>query len=167
MAISREKKTKILAKLEERLAAAETVVFVNFHGLAVNSVNELRRALEAMKVGYVVAKKTLIRRALETQSRFKGEIPTLDGEVAIATGADPILPAKGVYEFKQKVKEGIKILGGVFGGEYVSAEKMEQIAAIPAREVLYGQLVNLINYPIAGLVIALSEIAKQREVTSN
>ena len=136
--LTKEKKKEIVKDLGKTITNAKSVVFVNFHGLAVNSVNELRRALEAMKVGYVVAKKTLIRRALETQSRFKGEKPTLDGEVAIATGADPILPAKGVYEFKQKVKEGIKILGGFFGGEYVSAEKMEQIAAIPAREVLYG-----------------------------
>ncbi len=167
MAISKQKKVVILEKVNERLAAAETVVFVNFHGLSVNAVNELRRSLEAMKVGYLVAKKTLIRRALGgLSSKLKGEIPSLDGEVALATGADLIAPAKGVHEFQKKVKEGIKILGGIFQGEYVNAEKIAQIAAVPPREVLYGQFVNLINSPIAGLAVALSEIAKKREVTN-
>ncbi len=164
MAISREKKESTIAKLGERLAAAETVVFVNFHGLAVNATNELRRTLRGAEVGYMVAKKTLIRRALEVLgSKVGGEMPDLPGEVAVVTGQDQIAPARGIHDFAQKLKEGLKILGGIFEGQYVSAEKMEQIAAIPSREVMYGQFVNIINSPIAKLVICLNQINQTKK----
>ncbi len=165
MPISKQKKVEIVKDLSQKVKGSETVVFVNFHGLSVANTTQLRRQLKAEGVGYTVAKKTLIRKAFETSGRaIAGDWPTLDGEVALAyltvKDGDPISPAKGIHEFQKKVKEGIKILGGVFQGAFTDATMMMGIAAIPPRATLYAQLANLFNSPIQRLVIGLDQISK-------
>lgn len=162
MAINKAKKVAILDKLKDIVEKGKSVVFVNFHGLTVAGVNELRKNLRSKNVGYYVAKKTLIKKAF-AGSKFEGEMPELPGEIAVAYGEDLLLPVKEVYEFQKKNAEVMKIAGGVFEGKFVDAGYMVQIAKIPGRETLYGQFVNVINSPIQGLVMALSEIAKQKE----
>ncbi len=167
MPISKQKKAEIIEELEQKVKSSETVVFVNFHGLSVANTTELRRQLKAEGVGYRVAKKTLIRKAFESSGRaISGDWPILDGEVALAylnlKDGDPISPAKGIHEFQKKVKEGIKILGGVFQGAFTDAAAMMSIAAIPPRETLYAQLANLFNSPIQRLVVALDQISKTK-----
>lgn len=160
MAINKEKKLAIVDKLNKITQAQETVVFVNFHGLPVALNTELRDNLRSQSAGYFVAKKTLIKRALA--DKFVGQMPELEGEIALAYSSDPLASAKGVYEFQKKNADKVKIAGGIFEGRYLSAEAMTQIASIPGREILYGKFVNLINSPIQGLVIALSAVADKK-----
>lgn len=162
MALTRTQKEDIVAKLKVIVEKAETVVFVNFHGLGVADTNDMRSHLREQGVGYLVAKKSLIRNALG-DSKIKGELPALDGEVAIAYGElDPVVPANGVAVFAKKHKESLSILGGIFEGRFVDKAEMEQIAAIPPLPVLHGMFVNVIHSPIQGLAVALSEIAKTK-----
>lgn len=159
---NKENKKDVVKNLTEIFKGAKSLVFVNFHGLKVSQSSELRRNLRKEGLNYLVAKKTLIRKALEGVP-FQGELPPLGGEVALAYGDDLISPSREVYEFQKKNKENISILGGIFDGEYKNQEGMISIASIPTTQVLYGQFVNLINSPIQGFVMALSEIAKQKE----
>ncbi len=163
MAISKEKKASIIAGLKEVLAKAKSVVFVNFRGLKVSDANSLRRQLREKEVGYTVAKKTLIRRALEGTG-WAGQAPELEGEIALAYGSDSLAPAKGVYRFSQQVKDNLKIVGGVFEGKYMEAEMMLELARIPDRQELYGKLVFILNSPIQKIVMALDQIAKKQAV---
>ena len=169
MAINKEKKSEIIDKVKEIVTKGKSIVFVNFHGLTVAGVNELRRNLRAKGIGYYVAKKTLIKRAF-AGSPITGDLPELDGEVAVAylpndsqVGSDELSTVKEIYDFHKKNTEVIKIIGGVFEGAYAGAEQMLALAKIPGREVLLGQFVNVINSPIQGLVIALSAMAKKKE----
>jgi large subunit ribosomal protein L10 len=82
MAITRQKKEEIVAKVSDSLKKAKTLVFANFKGLTVAEQNEMRKALRAQNVGYTVAKKTLIKRALDTAS-YAGTLPELEGEIAL------------------------------------------------------------------------------------
>ena len=161
MAITKEKKVEIVKKLAE-IVKSPALVFVNFHGLTVAMVTELRRVLGTKEVGYLVAKKTLLSRVL-VDTKIAGPVPELAGEVAVIYGVDPLAGAKSVYEFEKKTGGQVKIVGGVYDGSYVDAGLMISLAQIPAREVLYAQFVNLINSPIQGLVAALSEIANKKE----
>jgi large subunit ribosomal protein L10 len=144
------------------MGKADTVVFVSFHGLTVGNATELRRGLRSQNVGLTVAKKTLIRRLLDTRS-FEGTMPELPGEIAVAYGADAIAPARGVYEFEKKNKDAVKIVGGIFEGKYADAAFMMTLATIPGREVLLGKFVNLINSPLQRLVMALDQISKTKQ----
>lgn len=161
MAITQQKKETIVGSLKDGLKDAQSAVFVGFRGLSVADTTELRRALRAEGVKYTVAKKTLMRRALE-ETAPKGELPELPGEVAIAYGTDLLTPAREVYAFEKRFKEKVKILGGIFDGTYKNQVDMLSIAAIPSPEVLRGMFVNVINSPIQGLVIALDQIAQKK-----
>ncbi len=162
MALTKQKKTQIVDDLDVALKGAPSVVFVNFHGLLVADANGLRRALDKASVGYKVAKKTLLKRALASKN-IEGEMPELSGEIAVAYGDDALAPAREVYNFA-KGKDTIKIVGGIFEGAYIGQEKMLSIATIPSREVLLGQLAYLLKSPIQRFAIALSEVAKQKTV---
>ncbi|MAF59596.1 MAG: 50S ribosomal protein L10 [Candidatus Pacebacteria bacterium] len=164
MAKTKEQKVAILEKLQNAFKDASSVVFVNFHGLSVSDTSEMRQNLKEKGVGYFVAKKTLIGRALK-DAKFEGDVPALDGEVAVSftdSKEDSIAPARAIYDFSKKHKENISILGGVFENRFQSKEEMESIATIPPLEVLYGQFVNVINSPIAGLAVAINAIAEKK-----
>ncbi len=162
MAIKREKKEQIIDGLKNSLKSAQSIVFVNFHGLNVGNTTSLRRKLREEGVDYTVAKKTLIKRVLDDIAP-SGEQPSLDGELAICYGEDLLAPAREVYEFQKTHKNNIAILGGIFEGAYKSKEEMIEIALIPAPQVLRAQFVNLINSPLQGFVMALNAIAEKKE----
>jgi large subunit ribosomal protein L10 len=161
MALSKNKKKEVIEKLEGAIKDAKSVVFVNFHGLKVGDTTQFRRKLRANGVGFYVSKKTLAKRALDTK-KYEGTMPELLGEVGIAYSADLIAPAREVYEFQKKFKDNLSILGGVFESKYMNKEEMLAIALIPSQGTLRGMFVNVINSPIQGFVMALSEIAKKK-----
>lgn len=160
MALTKEKKSEILAKLDTVKQNADSIVFVNFSGLPVADSTTMRTKLRAEGVSYFVAKKTLIKRAFE--GAFEGEMPELDGEIALAYSTDAIAPAQNVKEFTATFKENIAIAGGVFQGVYKSKEEMTEIASIPSLLVLRGMFANVINSPIQGLVLGLNAIAEKK-----
>ncbi len=163
MALSKNKKKDILESLKKIVKDSKSLVFVNFHGLGSNDTNIVRKGLNEKKVGYVVAKKTLVKLALKDAS-YAGEIPTFLGELGVAYGTDLLDPAREVYNFQKKFDKKISILGGVFEGAFKDQAGMMTIAQIPSQLTLQAQFVNLINSPIQGFVMALSEIAKKKTV---
>lgn len=160
MAITKDKKRDILAKIETALKDAKSLAFVGFNKLTVADASALRKELRASGVGYYVAKKTLLKRALTNQG-YQGEMPELPGEVALAwTSEDVTAPARGVHAFGKKLKGALVLLGGVFEGSFADQAKMIQIATIPSMDVLRGMFANVINSPRQRFAIALSEVAK-------
>lgn len=162
MAINKKQKSDILEKIKDLADKSQSVIFANFHGLRVSNETEMRNSLREQGVKYMVAKKTLIKKAFG-ESKVTGEMPELLGEVAIAGSSDEIASARAVYEFQKKNPDNLKILGGIFEGEYRNGDFMLEIASIPSKEILYGKFVNVINSPIQGLVVAIDAIAKKRE----
>ncbi len=162
MAITREKKEEILASLGSVIKNSSTVVFASFKRLPVNEQNDMRRALRAEGVGYMVAKKTLIRRAF-TAAGFTGEAPELEGEMAIAYSADELAPAREVAVFIKKYPEQLAFAGGVFGGTYVNMSEIKAIAAIPGLQTLRAQFVQLINSPRQRFAVVLNAKADKGE----
>jgi large subunit ribosomal protein L10 len=161
MALKKAKKGEILTKVTDIANSAKSAVFVNFHGLTVGEVTELRSTLRKAGVKYTVAKKTLATKAFNAKG-FKGELPSLDGELAIAYGEDLIAPAREVREFEKKFDGKLSILGGTFEDKFMSKAEMTEIASIPGREQLIGMFVNLINSPIQRFAVVMSEIAKTK-----
>lgn len=159
MAITKAKKVEIIAKVEEGLKSAETVTFVNFHGLSVQEVTELRKQLREQGVSYYVAKKTLIKRALDAQ-KVSGTQPELTGELALAWSSDPVASPKGVFEFQKTHKEKVTLLGGVYQGAYMSKEDITTLATIPSMQGLRGQFVGLLNNSIGAVVRVIDAKAK-------
>lgn len=160
MAIKKDKKKSILEKLDKIFKDAKEVAFVNFHGLSVHNATELRKHLKQSKVGYFVAKKTLIRKAFEGK-KVEGEMPNLLGEIGVAWSDEVTVPSREVYAFGKKLDQGVKLVGGVFDGKFMDEVGITAIALIPGRKTLEAQFVNLINSPIQGLAVVLSKIAEK------
>lgn len=165
MAISRAKKSELVSGITTMVRDAGSVVFVKFQGLKVNHANELRKKLQVESVGLTVTKKTLLKRALDANN-VSGVQPELAGAVAIAYGKDLLIPAREVHAFYKTHKDELSIIGGVFEGKYMTASEMSAIATIPSRETLIAQILMLIQSPISGLAVAISEIAKQKETVN-
>lgn len=164
MAISKDKKHEIVGKLSDAFKEANSVAFVGFTKLTVTDSVALRKELGEAGVRFFVAKKTLIRKALEG-GKYDGTVPELPGEVAIAWTTDDVMaPSHGVYDFgrKMKVKETLALLGGIFDGALIDAPQMNAIAAIPSMLVLRGMFVNVVNSPIQNFVIALDQIREKK-----
>jgi large subunit ribosomal protein L10 len=159
MAITKEKKRNIIVNLKKAITDSKSVVFVNFSKLLVKEASEIRRTLQKESIGYTVAKKSLFKKALE-DAKVKGDVPTIEGELALAFGEDLIAPARGVYDFQKKLDGKVSIIGGIFDGEYKSQKEMMSIATIPSLQTLRGMFVNIINSPMQRLAISLNEIAK-------
>lgn len=162
MAITKAKKQEVIEKVASAVKDAASIVFVHFKGLSVADTAAMRKSLRENGIGYYVAKKTLIRRALAERG-YEGEIPELPGEIALAWSAeDPTLAAREIFEHGKKHKGALSIMGGVFDGKFTDAAGMNAIATIPPVPVLRGMFVNVINSPIQGLVIALDKIAEKK-----
>lgn len=162
MAISKDKKHEIVAKLERAFKEASSVAFVGFTKLNVADASKMRKELSDAGVRFFVAKKTLIKKALESQG-YSGTVPELPGEVAVAWTTDDVTaPTRGVHEFGKKLKGALTLLGGVFEETFIDAPQATEIATIPPMPVLRGMFVNVINSPIQGLVVALDKIRESK-----
>lgn len=161
MAITKDKKKDLMNDIDKSISASKSVVFVKFDKLPVQDSNAFRKNMRENGVGYTVTKKTLLKRALDNQ-KFEGEIPELDGQIAIAFSEDQMASAREVYNFHKTHKETVQIVGGVFEGKYKDANEMISIATIPSKEVLLSQLAYLFKSPIQRLAIGINEVAKTK-----
>lgn len=167
MAKTKEQKGEIVSKLESAFKNASSSVFVHFTKVTVAEESAMRRKFRTDGISYVVAKKTLIRRALDRLGFAHKDVPLL-GELAVAhdsdSQGDPTSAARNVWNLaKQLGGEKLTILGGIFEGKFVGADAMRDIATIPPIPVLRGMFVNVINSPIQGLVVALNAIAAKKQ----
>ncbi len=160
MAITKAKKETILAKLEGVKGEADSIVFVKFRGLSVAKTTAMREELRQKGVGYFVAKKTLMKRTFG--EAFEGEMPQLDGEIAVAYSTDALAPAQNIKEFALKNKDNISIVGGVFQGVFKNQAEMTEIASIPPLQVLRGMFAQLINSPRQRFAVVLSKVAEKQ-----
>jgi large subunit ribosomal protein L10 len=154
--ITREKKQIILQDITDKFSKAKTVVFIGFQGLTAKDNLALRRKFREEGIDLRVAKKTLIQKGLASVNVKGAEELSLDGSVAVAVGYDDeVAPARIAKEFG-KTNDKISILGGVMNFELVGAENMKQIASLPGKDQLRGQLVGTINAPVSGFVNVLA-----------
>lgn len=160
MAKTREQKGQIIETLANSFKGATSTVFVHFRGINVADETAMRRALGNESVKYTVAKKTLIKRALESLGLEHSSL-TLDGELAAAYGGgeDATAAARLVHDFGKKFTNRVQILGGIFEGKIVGKAQMEEIATIPSMQALRGMFANVINSPRSRFAIVLNAVA--------
>jgi len=163
MAITKEKKKLIWDKVLDAARSYTAVVFAGFQGLTVADVSAVRRDLRKEGVKYSVVKKTIAAKALKESSKMAGEFPDLPGQVALVYGGqDALTAARGVATAAKSYQGKLSILGGIYEGRFVDKAFMAGLAAIPPRQTLLAQFVNVINSPIQGLAVVLDGIAKKR-----
>lgn len=161
MAITKAKKTATLDRLAHIIDSSKSLVLINFKGLSVVDTGNIRKKLREKKVSYLVAKNTLIKKAL-SKANISGDLPFLKGETAVVYGDDLLLPAQEIFVFQKKLDKKVLITGGVFEGKFMDGVSMTAVANIPSQKILYAQFVNIINSPISRFAVALDQIAKTK-----
>jgi large subunit ribosomal protein L10 len=154
MAKTRQQKEETLAELTSAFSASKSTVFVNYQGLKVKEADELRRKADKERVGYTVAKKTLLTKALKATG-IEYDITAIAGMIGVATAADEVGAARLLVDFG-KAHEALKVLGAVVDGKIVDGAAVKALASLPSREALLGQLVGTINAPVSGFVNVLA-----------
>lgn len=157
-----EAKQAVVTEIADKLKSAATVVVVDYRGLNVSQVTELRKNLREQGVEFKVYKNTMSRRAAE-EAGFEGINEHLTGPNAIAfSNEDVIAPAKVLHEFA-KENEALEIKAGIIEGEVANVEEIKALATLPSREGLLSMLLSVLQAPVRNLALAAKAVADQKE----
>jgi large subunit ribosomal protein L10 len=155
MAVSRADKQSELQDLEQAFGAAESAVLLNYKGIKVSEVTELRRQVRAAKGTYRVVKNTLAKRALQG-TPFEPLTEHLKETTAIAYSTDdPVGLAKVLTTFMKTVPV-LQIKAAVVQGRAIKPAEVTELAALPGKPELYAKLLFLLNAPMVQFVSVLS-----------
>ena len=155
MALTRTDKENELRQLEGAFKGTQTAILVDYRGLNVPQVTELRRQVRAVRGQYRVVKNTLARRALHG-TPFEPLTDFFAGTTAVAfSGEDPVALAKTLTSFA-KTTPALAIKVAVVQGRRIEAAEVTELAAMPGRVELYGRLLFLLQAPMQQLVSVLN-----------
>ena len=155
MAVSRADKELELGQLEEALKGSESAILVDFRGLKVPEVTELRRQVRAAKAEYKVVKNTLARRAIKGTA-FEGLEKHFVGTTAIAVSeGDPVALAKVLTTFA-KATPALQIKAAVVQGKAIKPAEVSDLASLPGKEELYAKLLFVLQAPMVQIVSVLN-----------
>ena len=155
MAVTRAVKQEELTRLEADLKGSESAILVDYKGLNVPQVTDLRRELKKAKASYKVVKNTIARRAIKG-TVFEGLGEHFVGTTAIAyTAGDPVLLAKTLTTFA-KTAPSLQIKAAVVQGRAIKAADVTELAALPGKPELYAKLLFLLSAPMVQLVSVLN-----------
>lgn len=158
-----EVKSLVVSEIVEKLNNSSSAVVVDYKGLTVAEVTELRKVMREAGVDYKVYKNTLVRRAAQEVGieQFNDEL--LVGTNAIAFGYDdPVAPARILKKFIETHPK-MKLKMGIVEGEFYDEAKIMELANIPSREELIAKLLGSLKAPVSNFVYLVDAIAKKQE----
>lgn len=160
-----EMKSQIVTEIADKFKGSVSAVVVDYRGLTVAQVTELRKQLREAGVEFKVYKNTLTRRAVEI-AELTDLNDSLTGPNAIAFSAnDAVAPAKIINDFAKK-NDKLEIKAGVIEGQVVDANGVKTIAELPSREGLLSMLLSVLQAPIRNFALATKAVADQKEEQS-
>jgi len=155
MAKTKEQKKEMITNLEEKIKKMKSLVFIDYYGLKVKEVDQLRSLLKKKNCSYLVAKKTLLEIVLKKAGLDKIDLKKVQGGVGLVFGFDSeIEPAKLVVGFN-KEHDKLKIQGGIFENNLIDAFQVTSLSKLPTKQELFGQLAGVMKGPINNFVYAL------------
>ncbi|MGX7418897.1 50S ribosomal protein L10 [Carnobacterium gallinarum] len=155
-------KQAIVETVTVKFTDAASVVIVDYRGLTVDQVTELRKQLREAGVEMKVIKNSILSRAAEA-ANLPGLGDVFKGPTAVAfSNEDVIAPAKIISEFADKV-EALEIKGGIIEGKVSSTEEIQSLAKLPNREGLLSMLLSVLQAPVRNTALAIKAVADQKE----
>ncbi len=157
-----EAKQQVVAEIAEQLKSSQSTVVVEYRGLTVAEMTELRRALRAENVGFKIYKNTLVQRAAE-QEGMNELVEHLEGPNAVAFGHDDaVAPARILAGFA-KEHEALVIKAGYVEGKYLPQEEIMAVAKLPNREGMYSMLLACMKEPVAKVARVIQAVADAKD----
>jgi large subunit ribosomal protein L10 len=155
--MNRDEKAAVIDRIAGELEASQAVFAVDYRGITVSQVADLRARLRAADATFAVVKNSLTERAAD-KAGAEALKSVLEGPTALTfVRGDAAAAAKALSD-AQRVTEVLAFKGGLMDGQVVGPDDIRAIAKLPSREVLYAQLVGTVAAPLNGLARTLNAL---------
>ncbi|MCR1835244.1 50S ribosomal protein L10 [Oceanobacillus caeni] len=157
-----EQKKQLVEEITDKFRNSQTTVVVDYRGLDVSELTELRKTLREAGVEFKVYKNTMTRRAADA-AELSELNETLVGPTALAfSNDDAVAPARILKEFG-KEHEALEIKGGIIEGKIATLDQINELADLPNYEGMVSMLLNVLQAPIRNFAYAAKAVAEQKE----
>jgi large subunit ribosomal protein L10 len=155
---NRESKEQVVAKLKDGLKDAQLAVVINYQGLSVAEITDLRNRLRPLGGSCKVTKNTLMGIAIKDDDKWQPMQELLKDSTAFLLIGEDIGSSIKAYKEFQKVSKKTELRGGVMEGRALTVEQVEALADLPSKEQLYGQIAGAINALATKLAFGIKEV---------
>ena len=158
MALSKDQKNDVVAKVDGLLAESKMTVVARYSGLSVKNMQELRAKGKEAGVSVIVAKNRLVKVALGNNDALKDlDTSMFQGQVGYIFGLEDEVAATQIAANFAKEHESLEIIGGFNAqGELFTADQINQLSKLPSKDAMRAQLVGTIAAPLSGFVTVMS-----------
>src|ERR1700722_18561005 len=154
--MKKSEKTALVEDLSSSFGRASIALVSEYRGMTAAESTEMRKRLRAVRGEMRIAKNTLVRHAIKG-SKFEALDSSLGGQISlILSYEDPVVLAKTFTSFGP-LGDKLKLRGAVLDGKALTPAEVQALATLPSREVVFGQLLGLLNAPATQLVRLLNE----------
>jgi large subunit ribosomal protein L10 len=155
--MNRDQKAAAIAEIARHIREAEAVFAVDYRGISVPQAADLRIRLREADATFRIVKNTLTERAADEADAAQLKTLLVGPTALTFVRGDAALAAKALATFSRETQL-LQFKGGLLEGDALDAEQIQAISRLPARDVLYGQLVGVVASPITGLARGLNAL---------
>ena len=158
MGRTRENKNEVVAEVKGLIESSQMAMVIDFQGLTVAEISDLRNRLRPSGATCKIAKNTLVRRAIDGQEAWQPMQEYLKGTSALVLLKDDLGGAIKAYKSFKKDNKKTELRGGVFEGKALSKADVEAIGDLPSKEQLMAQIAGALNAVTAKVAIGIKEV---------
>lgn len=155
-----ENKQAVISEIKGKIDESASTVVVEYRGLSVSAITDLRRKLRAEGIEFKVYKNTMFRRAVEGTD-YEGLSEALIGPNAVAFGTDAVAPSRVIANFAKKNK-ALVMKAGIVDGKVVDSGELKELSTLPNHDGMISMLLGMFQSPIRSFAYAVSQVAEKR-----
>ncbi len=152
-----ESKKAVVSEIQEKMTASQSTVVVEYRGLTVAEVTELRRSLRAEGIEFKVYKNSMSQRAAEAAG-FNELTEQLTGPTAIAFSDDAVASSRVLAKFAKK-HDKLVLKGAIVEGKVVGVDTIKELSSLPNREGMLSMLLSCLQAPVRSFACAVKAVA--------
>jgi large subunit ribosomal protein L10 len=152
--LTREQKEKLANDFLEKIKESKTTVVVDFKGMTVAEISELRNLLREQGIKMQVLKKSIAQVALDEQ-KIDLDVRKMEGQLAFVYGGEDEVSAPKIISKFGKENEKLKMLAGILENKTMDQQEVSALAKLPSKEELLAKVVGSLKAPVSGFVNVL------------
>lgn len=158
--MNKAEKAEVIARVADKLKDATGLYLINFQGITVEEVNELRREFRKINVEYRVVKNTLAKLAIDRVNKFNKVKDYLVGMTGLAIPKDdPVVPAKVIKKFREKYNK-LELKACYIENSFFDGSKLEELATRPSKPEIIAGILGGLQSPIVGVIGAINGVMR-------
>jgi large subunit ribosomal protein L10 len=151
-------KKALVADIKTSLDTATLAFAINYRGLTVSEITDLRTRLRPKGAVCKVSKNTLMGKAIEGNEKWSAMEPLLKDTAAFILVQEDVGGAVKAYKEFQKATKKTEVLGAVMDGKLLTAAQFKEVEDLPSKEQLYSQIAGAVNSIVSNIAVLVQEI---------